>query len=134
MQKWEYLRISFSDDKVSMMNGRMKPAIKEKAMQDFKKGDTKIMVATTVIEVGVDVPNASVMIIESAERYGLSQLHQLRGRVGRSHHPTSAPFVKMPPPSRAKIEISEPPNARPMRGCAISLIEAPGAAWPSRTQ
>lgn len=68
---------------VSMVHGRMKPALKENAMQTFKKGETNIMVATTVIEVGVDVPNASVMVIESAERYGLSQLHQLRGRVGR---------------------------------------------------
>jgi len=61
----------------------MKPADKDYEMQRFVKGETQIMVATTVIEVGVNVPNASVMIIESAERFGLSQLHQLRGRVGR---------------------------------------------------
>ena len=68
---------------VSIVHGQMKPVDKEFEMQRFVKGETQIMVATTVIEVGVNVPNASVMIIESAERFGLSQLHQLRGRVGR---------------------------------------------------
>ena len=68
---------------VSIVHGKMKPAEKDIAMDYFKRGQTHIMVATTVIEVGVDVPNASVMVIESAERFGLSQLHQLRGRVGR---------------------------------------------------
>ena len=68
---------------ISIVHGKMKPADKEYEMQRFVKGETQIMVATTVIEVGVNVPNASVMVIESTERFGLSQLHQLRGRVGR---------------------------------------------------
>ncbi|WP_334057555.1 ATP-dependent DNA helicase RecG [Polaribacter sp. P097] len=68
---------------ISIVHGKMKPADKDYEMQRFVKGETQIMVATTVIEVGVNVPNASVMIIESSERFGLSQLHQLRGRVGR---------------------------------------------------
>ena len=71
------------DYAIGMVHGRMKPAAKDLEMQRFKSMETQILVATTVIEVGVDVPNASVMIIESSERFGLSQLHQLRGRVGR---------------------------------------------------
>ncbi|NND61806.1 MAG: ATP-dependent DNA helicase RecG [Flavobacteriaceae bacterium] len=71
------------DYQVSIVHGKMKPADKDFEMNRFVKGETQIMVATTVIEVGVNVPNASVMVIESAERFGLSQLHQLRGRVGR---------------------------------------------------
>jgi ATP-dependent DNA helicase RecG len=73
----------FPEVRVSMVHGKMKPAQKEAQMQAFVSGETRILVATTVIEVGVNVPNASVMLIESAERFGLSQLHQLRGRVGR---------------------------------------------------
>lgn len=73
----------FPDVKISMVHGKMKAADKEASMQRFVSGESRIMVATTVIEVGVNVPNASVMVIESAERFGLSQLHQLRGRVGR---------------------------------------------------
>lgn len=68
---------------ISIVHGQMKPEDKEYEMDRFVRGETQIMVATTVIEVGVNVPNATVMIIESAERFGLSQLHQLRGRVGR---------------------------------------------------
>ena len=71
------------DYQISIVHGQMKPQDKDYEMERFLKGETQIMVATTVIEVGVNVPNASVMIIESAERFGLSQLHQLRGRVGR---------------------------------------------------
>ena len=80
---YELLKQVFPRYSISMVHGKMKPSEKDAEMQLFKDGKTQIMVATTVIEVGVDVPNASVMIIESSERFGLSQLHQLRGRVGR---------------------------------------------------
>jgi ATP-dependent DNA helicase RecG len=80
---YEILKLVFPSYSISMVHGKMKAAEKEAEMKLFKDGKTHIMVATTVIEVGVDVPNASVMVIESAERFGLSQLHQLRGRVGR---------------------------------------------------
>jgi ATP-dependent DNA helicase RecG len=68
---------------ISVVHGKMTPAIKEESMKLFRDGTADILIATTVIEVGVDIPNASVMVVESAERFGLSQLHQLRGRVGR---------------------------------------------------
>ncbi|WP_108868317.1 ATP-dependent DNA helicase RecG [Aquimarina aquimarini] len=85
MDGYESIARSFPapEYQISIVHGKMKPADKEYEMDRFVKGETQIMVATTVIEVGVNVPNASVMIIESAERFGLSQLHQLRGRVGR---------------------------------------------------
>jgi len=82
---YEHVKQAFPEPRyrVSMVHGKMKPAEKDAEMERFKRGETQIMVATTVIEVGVDVPNASVMVIESANRFGLAQLHQLRGRVGR---------------------------------------------------
>jgi len=80
---YETLKAYFRPYKVDLVHGRMLPYEKEEAMERFKNGETDILVATTVIEVGVDVPNATVMLIEHAERFGLSQLHQLRGRVGR---------------------------------------------------
>jgi ATP-dependent DNA helicase RecG len=83
MDGYESVARAFPDVPLSIVHGKMKPKDKDYEMQRFVKGETKIMVATTVIEVGVNVPNASVMIIENAERFGLSQLHQLRGRVGR---------------------------------------------------
>lgn len=83
MDGYESICRAFPEFPVSIVHGDMKAADKDFEMQRFVKGETKIMVATTVIEVGVNVPNASVMIVENAERFGLSQLHQLRGRVGR---------------------------------------------------
>ncbi len=83
MDGYESVCRAFPDYAISIVHGKMKSEAKDYEMARFKKGETQIMVATTVIEVGVDVPNATVMIIENAERFGLSQLHQLRGRVGR---------------------------------------------------
>ncbi len=80
---YEFISHLFKDFRVAMVHGRMKPAEKDRQMELFASGKAHILVATTVIEVGVNVPNASVMLIENAERFGLSQLHQLRGRVGR---------------------------------------------------
>ena len=76
----------FRDQRVALIHGQMKPAEKQEAMRSFAAGEADVLVATSVIEVGIDVPNATVMLIEAADRYGLSQLHQLRGRVGRGEH------------------------------------------------
>jgi ATP-dependent DNA helicase RecG len=84
----EALRKVFPGMRVAMIHGRMKPSEREAVMADFKGGRTDILVSTTVIEVGVDVPNASMMLVVHAERFGLSQLHQLRGRVGRGSRPS----------------------------------------------
>lgn len=105
-----YLHIceEFPEYKVSKVHGKMKPAEKDEEMQRFLANETQIMVATTVIEVGVNVPNASVMVIENAERFGLSQLHQLRGRVGRGADQSYCILVtgyKLTEETRKRIEI-----------------------------
>lgn len=105
-----YLHIceEFPEYKICKVHGKMKPAEKDAQMQLFISGDAQIMVATTVIEVGVNVPNASVMIIENAERFGLSQLHQLRGRVGRGAEQSYCILVttyKLSEDTRKRLEI-----------------------------
>ena len=105
---YEHICAEFPDCKVSKVHGQMKPAEKDAEMQRFVSAETQIMVATTVIEVGVNVPNASVMVIENAERFGLSQLHQLRGRVGRGADQSYCILVtsyKLSEETRKRLEI-----------------------------
>jgi ATP-dependent DNA helicase RecG len=82
-ERFKILRAAFGDDLVGLVHGQLAPAEKDAAMADFVAGKTKVLVATTVIEVGVDIPNATIIVIERAENFGLAQMHQLRGRVGR---------------------------------------------------
>lgn len=93
----EDLRKALPQLRIGLVHGRMKPAEKQQIMADFKAAELDLLVATTVIEVGVDVPNASLMIIENAERLGLSQLHQLRGRVGRGSTASYCVLMYKPP-------------------------------------
>ena len=97
---YEMLTEALPELRVGLVHGRMRPAEKERGMQAFKEGLIQVLVATTVIEVGVDVPNASLMIIENAERMGLSQLHQLRGRVGRGTTQSHCVLIYKPPLGR----------------------------------
>ncbi len=94
----------FPDLVVGLVHGDMKSAEKEAAMTAFRDGKTQVLVATTVIEVGVDVPNATVMVIEAAERFGLAQLHQLRGRIGRGAHPSYCMLLTDLDPTKAATE------------------------------
>jgi len=84
-------------ERIGLVHGRMKGAEKDEAMRAFKEGETRVLIATTVIEVGVDVPDATIMVIEHAERFGLAQLHQLRGRVGRGSKPSSCVLLYKDP-------------------------------------
>lgn len=105
---FNHIQELFPEYRVCMVHGKMKPAVKDEAMQRFIKNEAQIMVATTVIEVGVNVPNATVMIIENAERFGLSQLHQLRGRVGRGGDQSYCILVtgfKLSDDTRKRMEI-----------------------------
>lgn len=107
-QGFEVLQQAFPEFRLSKVHGRMKPKEKEDEMQRFVKGETQILVATTVIEVGVNVPNASVMVILDAQRFGLSQLHQLRGRVGRGADQSFCILVtsyKLSEDTRKRIDI-----------------------------
>ena len=107
-QGFEVLRQAFPEFRLSKVHGKMKPADKEAEMQRFVSGETQILVATTVIEVGVNVPNASVMVILDAQRFGLSQLHQLRGRVGRGADQSFCLLVtpyKLSEETRKRIDI-----------------------------
>lgn len=103
LKGWEHLKGAFPDTTVGLLHGRMKSAEKEAVMGSFARGETKILAATPVIEVGIDVANATVLVLMNAERFGLAQLHQLRGRVGRGVHP-SACYVVSGSPSLDAVE------------------------------
>jgi len=108
LDTYQVLSSTFPDLKVGLVHGRMKSKEKAETMAAFKAGEIQLLVATTVIEVGVDVPNASLMVIEHAERMGLAQLHQLRGRVGRGAAKSACILLYSPPLSdmaKARLKI-----------------------------
>ena len=108
--------------RVELLHGRMPPKQKDQVMQRFVAGETQLLVATTVIEVGVDVPNASLMVIENAERMGLAQLHQLRGRVGRGEHASNCVLLYRAPLSPWRARASRPSATATMASASRSVI------------
>ncbi|MDJ0712542.1 MAG: ATP-dependent DNA helicase RecG, partial [Woeseiaceae bacterium] len=95
-EEYERLQGVFPELELGLIHGQMRPADKDRVMQRFRTGEVDVLVATTVIEVGIDIPNATLMIIEDADRFGLSQLHQLRGRVGRGAHASTCVLIAEP--------------------------------------
>ncbi len=104
--EFERLRAVFPDLRVGLLHGQMRPSDKEEVMEAMRDGAIDVLVATTVIEVGIDIPNATVMVIENAERFGLSQLHQLRGRVGRGRHAAHCVLVTDPGTEEGEARIA----------------------------
>ena len=107
-ERFRVLRLALGESAVGLVHGQLKPQQKDEAMADFVTGKTQVLVATTVVEVGVDVPNASIMVIEGAQNFGLAQLHQLRGRVGRGHKASTCLLMYDPPltqSGKARLQI-----------------------------
>jgi len=121
----EELRHVFPDLQIGLLHGRMRTEEKDEAMEAFRANRTQILACTTVVEVGVDVPNATVMLINNAERFGLAQLHQLRGRVGRSHHQSHCLLVTHP---RFNPEIRDEEDLPARKRLRIMLNEQDGFA------
>jgi len=117
----EYKKIKkvFSNFQVGLLHGKMKPKEKEKAIEAFKKGETQILVSTSVVEVGIDIPQATVLLVEIAERFGLSQLHQLRGRIGRGGDKAFCFFIASSKNASQKLKILE----KTKDGFKISLTD-----------
>jgi ATP-dependent DNA helicase RecG len=121
--------------KVGLLHGRMKPDEKLEAMRAFHAGEIQVLVATTVIEVGIDVPNATLMVVENAERFGLTQLHQLRGRVGRGVHRSVCVFVGGPmltASGRERLEVMRTTEDGFALAEADMRLRGPGEMWGTR--
>jgi len=99
--EFERLKTVLPQARLGLLHGQLKGDEKEQVMADFRSGKIQVLLATSVVEVGVDVPNATIMLIENAERFGLAQLHQLRGRIGRGEHPSYCVLVASRKASRA---------------------------------
>jgi ATP-dependent DNA helicase RecG len=111
-KEFENVQRALTPFKVGLLHGRVKPADKERVMADFRTNKIQALVATSLIEVGVDVPNASVMLIENAEHFGLAQLHQLRGRIGRGAHESFCILISdaQHPEAQARLKVLEETN------------------------